>query len=65
VAQCGYCQPGQIRAAVALVDRLQPGKGGSGPVEVSDEDLDSLRYVCRCGTYYRIRQAIRDYATSL
>ena len=65
VAQCGYCQPGQIMAAVALVDRLKQQQGGSGPVEVSDEDLDSLRNVCRCGTYYRIRQAIKDYAASL
>jgi isoquinoline 1-oxidoreductase alpha subunit len=65
VAQCGYCQPGQIMAAVALVDRLRQEQGGTGPVEVSDEDLDSLRNVCRCGTYYRIRQAIRDYAASL
>lgn len=65
VAQCGYCQPGQIMAAVALVDRLRIEQGGTGPVTVTDDDLDSLRNVCRCGTYYRIRQAIRDYASSL
>ena len=65
VAQCGYCQPGQIMAAVALVDDLLAKQGGVGPVEVSDEDLDGLRNVCRCGTYYRIRQAIRDYAQGL
>lgn len=65
VAQCGYCQPGQIMAAVALVDRLRQEQGGSGPVNVTDDDLDSLRNVCRCGTYYRIREAIRDYASSL
>lgn len=65
VAQCGYCQPGQIMAAVALVDELRAKQGGSGPVTVTDDDLDSLRNVCRCGTYHRIRQAIRDYAASL
>ena len=65
VAQCGYCQPGQIMAAVALVNDLLAKQGGSGPVSVSDADLDGLRNVCRCGTYYRIREAIRDYAQRL
>ena len=64
VAQCGYCQPGQMMAAVALVARLQQERGG-GAVTVTDEDLDSLRNVCRCGTYFRIRAAIKDYAASL
>jgi isoquinoline 1-oxidoreductase alpha subunit len=64
VAQCGYCQPGQIMTAVALVNKLREEQGG-GPVEVTDEDLDAIRNVCRCGTYYRIREAIRDYAGSL
>lgn len=53
VAQCGYCQPGQIMAAVALVQEVQ-AKGG----EITEADLDSLRNICRCGTYYRIREAI-------
>ena len=65
VAQCGYCQPGQIMAAVALVDQLRQEQGGVGPVQVSDAALDGIRNVCRCGTYYRIREAIRDYAASL
>ena len=65
VAQCGYCQPGQIMAAVALVNDLLARQGGTGPVTVSDADLDGLRNVCRCGTYYRIREAIRDYAQNL
>ena len=65
VAQCGYCQPGQIMTAVALVDQLLADQGGVGPVEVSDEVLDGIRNVCRCGTYFRIREAIRDYAASL
>jgi isoquinoline 1-oxidoreductase alpha subunit len=57
VAQCGYCQPGQIMAAVALVN----AKGGV----VSNADLDSLRNVCRCGTYVRIRAAIKDGASRM
>jgi isoquinoline 1-oxidoreductase alpha subunit len=51
VAQCGYCQPGQIMAAVAKVRQ----KGGS----VTDADLDEIRNICRCGTYNRIREAIK------
>jgi isoquinoline 1-oxidoreductase subunit alpha len=55
VAQCGFCQPGQIMAAVALVKRAR-----AAGREVNDADLDELRNVCRCGTYPRIRAAIRD-----
>ena len=55
VSQCGYCQPGQIMAAVDLVKKAQ-AKGR----KVSDKDLDHLRNVCRCGTYPRIRAAIKD-----
>lgn len=54
VAQCGYCQPGQIMAAVALVRRVT-AEGR----EITDDDLDMIRNICRCGTYPRIRQAIR------
>ena len=54
VAQCGYCQPGQIMNAVALVSACKAA-GRS----VSDADLDAIRNVCRCGTYPRIRQAIK------
>lgn len=53
VAQCGYCQPGQIMAAVALVNSVKR-EGRS----ITDEDLDGLRNICRCGTYARIRAAI-------
>jgi len=60
VAQCGYCQPGQIMAAVALV-RAARAEGR----EVSDADLDGLRNVCRCGTYPRIREAIRQGAANM
>ena len=53
VAQCGYCQPGQIMAAVAKVKEAR-AKGR----EITDADLDEIRNVCRCGTYHRIREAI-------
>ena len=57
VAQCGYCQPGQIMAAVAKVKEAQ-AQGR----EITDEDLDEIRNVCRCGTYFRIREAIKSGA---
>lgn len=53
VAQCGYCQPGQIMAAVALVKRVK-ADGGT----ITERDLDSIRNICRCGTYARIREAV-------
>lgn len=53
VAQCGYCQPGQIMAAVALLARTS---------EPTDVDIDRIENVCRCGTYFRIRRAIRRAA---
>jgi isoquinoline 1-oxidoreductase alpha subunit len=60
VVQCGYCQPGQIMAAVALVKRVaEEGR------DVTDADLDGIRNICRCGTYVRIRAAIRDGAASM
>ncbi len=54
VAQGGYCQPGQIMTAVALVKRVQ--REGRA---ITDADLDAIRNVCRCGTYTRIREAVR------
>ncbi|MCW3064293.1 MAG: (2Fe-2S)-binding protein [Solirubrobacterales bacterium] len=60
VAQCGYCQPGQIMAAVALVKDVQ-AQGRT----VTDADLDQLRNVCRCGTYPRIREAIKAGAANM
>jgi isoquinoline 1-oxidoreductase alpha subunit len=60
VAQCGYCQPGQIMAAVALVKEVQ----ASGR-QITDADLDALRNVCRCGTYFRIREAITAAAANM
>ena len=60
VAQCGYCQPGQIMAAVALVNKVK-SEGRS----ISDADLDGIRNICRCGTYPRIREAIQAGAASM
>ena len=54
VSQCGFCQPGQIMAAVGLIEEaIAAGR------PITDADLDSLRNVCRCGTYPRVRAAIQ------
>ena len=50
VPQCGYCQSGQIMAAVALIERT--GRPSAAQVDVAMTNL------CRCGTYPRIREAI-------
>ncbi|MDE0172145.1 MAG: (2Fe-2S)-binding protein [Defluviicoccus sp.] len=58
VPQCGYCQSGQVMSAVALLrDNAAPG----------DSDIDEAMEgnVCRCGTYGRIRAAIKAAAASL
>jgi isoquinoline 1-oxidoreductase alpha subunit len=57
VAQCGYCQSGQIMSAVALL------KNKSKP---TDEDINAFMSgnICRCGTYTRIKAAILDAAKS-
>ncbi len=60
VAQCGYCQPGQIMTAVAKV-RQAHAQGR----EITDADLDDIRNICRCGTYFRIREAIRSGARKM
>jgi isoquinoline 1-oxidoreductase alpha subunit len=60
VAQCGYCQPGQIMAAVATV-RKAKSEGRS----ITEADLDAIRNVCRCGTYSRIREAIKAGAAQM
>ncbi|WP_308197908.1 (2Fe-2S)-binding protein [Saccharopolyspora soli] len=56
VAQCGYCQPGQIMTAVALLDRTS---------DPTDEDIDKIENICRCGTYGRIRAAIHQAAQNM
>jgi isoquinoline 1-oxidoreductase alpha subunit len=53
VAQCGYCQTGQIMAAADLLKRnTNPG----------DDDIAKIPNLCRCGTYPRIRRAIKRAA---
>jgi len=58
VPQCGYCQPGQIMSAAALLAR-QP--------RPSDEDIDEAMWgnICRCGSYPRIRKAIHRAAKAM
>lgn len=58
VAQCGYCQSGQILAAAALLTRQR---------KPSDADIDAAmsQHLCRCGTYPRIRAAIHEAARIL
>jgi isoquinoline 1-oxidoreductase alpha subunit len=55
VPQCGYCQSGQIMSAISLLKEN---------VNPSDEDIDSAMSgnICRCGTYPRIKKAIREAA---
>ena len=56
VVQCGYCQSGQIMSAAALLQRTP---------NPSDADIDAAMAgnICRCGTYVRIRAAIKQAAT--
>ena len=50
VAQCGYCQTGQIMAAAALLKKKP---------KPTDKDIDeAMTNICRCGTYHRIRAAV-------
>lgn len=58
VVQCGYCQSGQIMAAVALL------KSNSKPADANIEQSMGGN-ICRCGTYVRIRQAIKAAAQQL
>jgi len=52
VAQCGYCQPGQIMAATALLATTP---------KPTDADIDkAMTNICRCATYTRIRAAIKQ-----
>lgn len=58
VAQCGYCQSGQVMSATALLKAKR---------KPTDADIDGAMSgnVCRCGTYARIRAAIHDAAKAL
>ncbi|MBY0341392.1 MAG: (2Fe-2S)-binding protein [Rhodocyclaceae bacterium] len=58
VAQCGYCQSGQIMSAVSLLSTKK---------KPSDADIDAAMAgnICRCGTYVRVRAAIHEAAKAL
>ncbi len=56
VAQCGYCQAGQIMAAIDLLARNP---------DPADADIDAISNLCRCGTYVRIRRAIKAAAKAM
>ncbi len=58
VAQCGYCQAGQIMSATALLNKKK---------KPSIEEIETAMngYICRCGTYHRIREAIVVAATKM
>jgi len=58
VPQCGYCQAGQIMSAAALLE--------ANP-RPTDEDIDNALAgnICRCGTYVRIRSAVKEAAAAL
>jgi isoquinoline 1-oxidoreductase subunit alpha len=56
VPQCGYCQSGQIMAAVALIQQV--GKPSDAQID------EAMTNICRCGTYPRIRKAIHAAANA-
>ncbi len=56
VPQCGYCQSGQIMAAVALL--------AATPRPTDDDIAGAMTNICRCGTYQRVRDAIHTAADS-
>jgi len=58
VVQCGYCQPGQVMSAVALLTK------NPAPTDAQiDEAMNGN--LCRCGTYQRIREAVKSASASL
>ncbi len=61
VAQCGYCQSGQIMSATAFLQSLPRGK----QPKASEIDAAMAGNICRCGTYARIRAAVADAAKTL
>ena len=61
VAQCGYCQSGQIMSATAFLKSLPRGKQPSA----AEIDTAMAGNICRCGTYARIRAAVADAAQAL
>jgi len=61
VAQCGYCQSGQIMSATAFLKSLPGGK----PPTAAEIDSAMAGNICRCGAYARIRAAVADAARAL
>ncbi|MBV8956574.1 MAG: 2Fe-2S iron-sulfur cluster binding domain-containing protein [Solirubrobacterales bacterium] len=68
--QCGYCTPGQICSAIAMLEEVREGRPShvtedlSAPVELSDEEIRERMSgnLCRCGAYVNIVAAIRSVA---
>lgn len=56
VPQCGYCQAGQIMTATGLLNQVE---------HPTDADIDQIGNICRCGTYFRIREAIKSAAEKM
>ncbi|MGH2531085.1 MAG: (2Fe-2S)-binding protein [Thermomicrobiales bacterium] len=58
VAECGYCQPGQIMSAIALLEKTP---------NPTDAEINSAMRgnICRCGIYHRIRTAVHEAARTL
>jgi isoquinoline 1-oxidoreductase alpha subunit len=61
VAQCGYCQSGQVMSAIALLKAMPRGK------QPTADEIDQAMAgnICRCGTYSRIRAAVADAARAI
>jgi xanthine dehydrogenase YagT iron-sulfur-binding subunit len=72
--QCGFCTPGQVLSAIALIEEARSGAasavtadpGATGPVPLSDGEIRERMSgnLCRCGAYVNIVAAIRDAAGS-
>ena len=57
VPQCGYCQSGMIMAAVGLLEKI---------AKPTDADINThITNICRCGTYNRVREAIKQAAANM
>lgn len=64
VAQCGYCQSGQIMSATAFLKARQKSQPGKQP-SAAEIDAAMAGNICRCGTYVRIRAAVTEAAKAI